>query len=197
MKDLGSNANVVSFDSESLILVDPHDQEIGHLSKQDCHEGEGVLHRAFSLFIFNTEGKLLLQKRAPEKRLWPGYWSNSCCSHPRAGESMPEAVVRRLEQELGIRADLQFIYKFIYQARFGTAGSENEFCWVYAGRGDETVVANSTEISDWRYLGADDVDRELDADPDSFTPWFRLEWRALRGEYRKQLTAALAGQPKS
>ena len=99
---------VVSSEREELILVDDQDREIGFQSKADCHDRDGLLHRAFSLFVFNREGEVLLQRRAANKRLWPLYWSNSCCSHPRRGEEMEEAVHRRLYQELRIRSELEF-----------------------------------------------------------------------------------------
>src|SRR5271168_4249843 len=118
-------------DSDTLILVDAADCRLGSMSKARCHEGRGVLHRAFSLLIFNGDGELLLQQRAPSKRLWPLYWSNSCCSHPRGAESMEMATRRRLYEELGIRCDLQFLFKFQYQAQFETAGSEQELCSVF------------------------------------------------------------------
>ena len=94
-------SEIVSDDAELLILVDSQDQALGHLDKAACHDGSGILHRAFSLFIFNSQGQLLLQQRAANKRLWGGYWSNSCCSHPRKAETMQQAVSRRCEQELG------------------------------------------------------------------------------------------------
>ena len=94
---------VVSSDEESLSLVDSDDRELGFLDKSLCHAGAGVLHRACSLFVFNEGGELLIQQRAADKRLWPSYWSNSCCSHPRRGESMETATRRRLEQELAAR----------------------------------------------------------------------------------------------
>ena len=94
---------IVSSESEQLILVDRDDNEIGYVSKADAHDGAGMLHRAFSLFLFNDAGELLLQQRAPEKRLWGGYWSNSCCSHPRRGESLDIATSRRLLDELNSR----------------------------------------------------------------------------------------------
>ena len=133
---------VVSSEQEELILVDENDREIGSLDKAACHDGTGVLHRAFSLFIFNPRGELLLQQRSRTKRLWPLYWSNSCCSHPRRGETMEEATARRLEDELHIAAELEFVYKFAYQARFDATGAENELCWVYLGRTGGTVTPN-------------------------------------------------------
>ena len=108
----------VSSDAEQLILVDSDDRVLGHDSKAACHDGAGVLHRAFSLFVFNGAGDLLLQQRSVGKRLWPGYWANSCCSHPRRGESMEQATQRRLQQELGMACDLRYLFKFEYHAHF-------------------------------------------------------------------------------
>src|ERR1700678_465027 len=133
-------------DSDALILVDEADRSLGVLSKALCHEGRGVLHRAFSLLIFNERGELLIQQRSASKRLWPLYWSNSCCSHPRRAESMESATRRRLREELGLQCPLQFLYKFEYQAQFDEAGAEHELCSVYLGRTDEPVRANGQEI---------------------------------------------------
>lgn len=193
----GSLHEIVSDESEDLILVDRDDNEVGTLSKGRCHDGDGILHRAFSAFVFDTGGRLLLQRRAPDKRLWPGYWSNSCCSHPRAGEIMDEAVHRRLAQELGIAADLRFVYKFRYQARYEDAGSEHELCWVYAGVTGEAVRANETEVAEWRYVDPAELSRELRANPDEYTPWFRMEWERLTGRYAGLVQQILGelGQP--
>lgn len=178
---------IVSSESEELILVDEDDNEIGYASKARVHDGGGVLHRAFSLFLFNAAGELLLQQRAPSKRLWGGYWSNSCCSHPRKGEDMPSATARRLEQELGVGAALEFVYKFTYRARYGDLGAEHELCWVYLGRSDGEPRPNDTEIAALRFVSADELDAEL-ADPGSrFTPWFRMEWRRLRDDFGARL----------
>jgi isopentenyl-diphosphate delta-isomerase len=171
---------VVSSEDDELILVDEHDREVGTLAKGACHDGEGVLHRAFSLFVFNPRGELLLQRRSEGKRLWPGYWSNSCCSHPRAGETMDEATHRRLVQELGMRSALRYLFKFFYHARYGEVGSERELCWVYAGISLDEVRANANEIADWRWIAPDRLDREMSAGEDVFTPWFRLEWARIR-----------------
>lgn len=175
---------VVSCESENLILVDQHDREIGTLDKAACHDGQGILHRAFSLFIFNSKGELLLQKRSSQKRLWGGYWSNSCCSHPRAGEDMAEATSRRLQQELGIHCPLHFLYKFEYQASFGDEGSEHELCSVYLGRSDESVIANLNELEDWRFVEPAILDQEMHGQSEPFTPWFKMEWQEVRSRYR-------------
>ncbi|MFU8815807.1 MAG: isopentenyl-diphosphate delta-isomerase, partial [Pseudomonadales bacterium] len=121
-----TRSEIVSSEREPLILVDSDDRELGWMDKSAAHDGDGILHRAFSLFIFNAAGELLIQQRAPGKRLWPSFWSNSCCSHPRAGEELSEAVGRRLQQELGMQAELHFVYKFEYLAHYRDLGSEHE-----------------------------------------------------------------------
>ncbi|MEM7282633.1 MAG: isopentenyl-diphosphate Delta-isomerase [Pseudomonadota bacterium] len=177
---------VVSSGSEQLILVDENDREIGVSSKTDCHLGDGVLHRAFSLFIFNDAGELLLQRRSSHKPLWPMFWSNSCCSHPREGESMEHAVDRRLEQELGLSTDLTFLYKFVYHAPYLDIGAEHEFCWVYAGQSSDVPHANVNEVDEMRYISPMQLDQEMEQDPDSFTPWFKLEWARVRELYVRE-----------
>lgn len=178
---------VVSSEAEELILVDGEDRELGFLSKAECHDVGGVLHRAFSVFLFKDTGELLLQRRGTSKRLWPGYWSNSCCSHPRRGESMEVATRRRLRDELDVEASLEFVYKFVYEADYGDAGSENELCYVFLGRIAGDVRPNGHEIDEIRFVSAREIDEELSMTPDSFTPWFRLEWRTLGGEYGDRL----------
>ena len=174
---------VVSSEAEELILVDEDDREQGHLSKAACHDGDGVLHRAFSAFLFNADGELLLQQRATTKRLWPGYWSNSCCSHPRRGESMATATARRLDDELNLATDLRFIYKFRYQAAYADLGSEHELCHVFLGRIDDEVQPNAEEIAAVRFVSAAALDRELAENPERFTPWFKMEWDALKTDH--------------
>ncbi len=181
------NHRIVSSESEELILVDRDDNEIGHASKADAHNGGGILHRAFSLFLFNESGELLLQQRAPGKRLWGGYWSNSCCSHPRRGESLATATSRRLSDELNFETELEHVYSFCYEASFGDAGSENELCHVYLGRAAEKIAPNESEISAIRFVPAASLDAEFRATPERFTPWFTQEWRELKESYREQL----------
>ncbi len=178
---------VVSSDDEVLILVDADDREIGSMTKIRCHEGDGALHRAFSLFVFNRAGELLVQQRSANKKLWPLHWSNSCCSHPRHGETTDEAIHRRLAQELGIRSELHFLYKFQYQASYQDVGSENEVCSVYLGISDDEVRPNSHEIADWRWMAADHIDEEMRSDASSFTPWFTMEWQRVRPRFRDLL----------
>lgn len=188
MTELEGAHRIVSSEAEELILVDADDNETGFLSKAECHDGAGHLHRAFSLFLFNDEGELLLQQRAGSKRLWPGFWSNTCCSHPRRGESLELATRRRLRDELNIEVPVEFVYKFRYQAAFGDAGSENELCHVFIGRVRGTVTPNDHEIAAIRFVSRTGLNAELDSNPERFTPWFRMEWQALTTEHRKQLT---------
>jgi isopentenyl-diphosphate delta-isomerase len=180
---------IVSSDAEQLILVDAEDNPLGALAKADCHDGDGILHRAFSIFLFNNAGQLLLQKRSANKRLWPGYWSNSCCSHPRQGESMTEATGRRLQDELNIHAELEFVYKFSYQAKFADVGSEFELCSVYLGRSDGQITTNESEIAEARYVASAKLEQEFRDAPQSFTPWFKMEWQRLCDEFSEQLAA--------
>jgi isopentenyl-diphosphate Delta-isomerase len=177
----------VSFESEQLILVDPDDREIGHASKATCHDGHGQRHRAFSLFIFNERGELLLQQRSRGKRLWPGHWANSCCSHPRHGESMTQATERRLQQELGMSCEVHYLFKFEYQADYHDLGAEHELCWVYIGTTSAPVRANVNEVESWRFVLPADLDREIASFPERFTPWLKIEWRRLRGEFNDRL----------
>ena len=186
---------VVSFDSEPLILVDADDRDIGRATKADAHAGQGILHRAFSVFVFNSAGKLLLQQRAPGKPLWPGYWANSCCSHPRAGEDMPSATRRRLDEELGFTCPLDFVFKFQYHAEYGSAGSETELCWVFIGRSDDAPRVNPSEVAAWRYVAPAALDHEIAAAPEQFTPWLKLEWQRLRGEFASRLPGAATSAP--
>jgi isopentenyl-diphosphate delta-isomerase len=148
------------------------------------------------LLIFNGAGELLVQQRAPTKRLWPLYWSNSCCSHPRSAESMEAATRRRLKEELGIACALEFLFKFQYHAQFDETGAEHELCSVFIGRCDGPLGVNREEIHDWRWMPPDVLQREIAAPVDSgrrYTPWFVLEWRRIWGEYRAAVLALTGG----
>jgi len=174
---------IVSDESEELILVNEKDEVLGFLSKAACHDGHGVLHRAFSIFVFDDEGRLLLQQRSPEKRLWGGFWSNSCCSHPRRGEELSEALHRRLDEELGLDTDLEYLFTFSYHAHFGEAGSEREICSVWAGRTQKSPHPNPSEISSWKWISAGELDRAIQDTPEAFTPWFLEEWPRVRDTF--------------
>ncbi len=180
-------------DSDTLILVDAADRDVGQLSKARCHEGRGVLHRAFSLLIFNAAGELLIQQRAATKRLWPLYWSNSCCSHPRSGESLEAATQRRLREELGLTCPLQFLFKFQYQAQFDATGSEHELCSVFIGRSEGPLHINAAEISAWAWISPEALQAELaSAAAARFTPWFTMEWARIWRDHRAAVMALKA-----
>jgi len=170
------------------------------LSKGACHDGEGVLHRAFSVFLFDEQDRLLVQQRASSKRLWPLYWANSCCSHPRVGESMTLATQRRVEEELGLSTPLSYAYQFQYHAQFGDLGAESELCSVFLGRAKLAEVSpNPTEIASIQWLGLEEVDAWTDPNHSghAVAPWFRMEWQRFRGGHAHVLETFLQGQPHS
>jgi isopentenyl-diphosphate delta-isomerase len=184
------NQTAIMAESDALILVDEADRRLGHLSKDLCHEGRGVLHRAFSLLIFNGRGELLVQQRAPTKRLWPLFWSNSCCSHPRRAESMEDATRRRLTEELGIGCDLQFLFKFQYHAQFDPTGAEHELCSVFIGQCRTPPKINPDEIYDWRWISPEVLQGQMScADSSRYTPWFMLEWARIWRDHRAAVLA--------
>ncbi len=189
-----SKHKTVSFDNEPLILVDDDDNVTGYETKVNAHLGDGLLHRAFSIFLFTENDEVLLQQRSGQKPLWPLYWSNSCCSHPRRGETYDEAVHRRLREELAVDVDLKFLYRFQYQAAYGEAGSEHELCSVFVGKvpAPVRIDVNPSEIAAWRWMPSTDVDRLIDTASEHVTPWFVLEWRRLRTEFRADIDALRA-----
>jgi isopentenyl-diphosphate delta-isomerase len=167
-----------------LIRVNERDEVLGPETRTACHSGAGVLHRAFSIYVFDGHGRLLMQKRSAAKQLWPLHWSNSCCSHPRWGEDIDAAAHRRLGEELGIRATLRPLFKFQYQAHFGERGSEHELCTVYVGSADSVGAVDPGEVAEWRYVDSDELSRRLACEPSGYTPWLRLGWQRLRDERR-------------
>jgi len=187
--DLGA-VHTGAVHTDALILVDGADRVVGRLSKTRCHEGKGILHRAFSLMIFNTAGDLLIQQRSASKRLWPLYWSNSCCSHPRSGEDMETATRRRLQEELGIACPLQFLYKFQYQAQFDATGAEHELCSVFIGTCPEPILVDPNEISAWRWVDPYELQSHLTSPTGvMFTPWFTMEWARIWRDHRDAVLA--------
>lgn len=176
-----------TYPEERLIRVDEQDRILGYESKNVCHQGAGLLHRAFSIFIFNEQRQLLLQKRSAEKPLWPLYWSNSVCSHPREGESYETATARRLQEELGITTPLRFFFRFHYQAAFENVGSEHELCSVYVGKFQGAIRPNKHEIAEWKYIEPDELTRDLLACPEQYTPWFKMEWEQIQKNYLDEI----------
>ena len=166
---------------KKLILVDEKDRVKGYASWQACHQGEGRLHRAFSIYIFNDKGELLIQKRSQKKPLWPGFWANSCCSHPRQGERVLAAAQRRLKEELGFSCPLKKVGRFVYRGRYGRKGSEYESCWVLQGKWEGKVKPNPEEVAEWRWVDPRELEKEMREKPESFAPWFKMGWKLVRG----------------
>jgi isopentenyl-diphosphate delta-isomerase len=164
---------------QRLILVDPTDTVLGAMEREACHVGEGVLHRAFSILLFDSDGRVLLQQRSPHKRLWPGYWSNSCCGHPLVGEQTDVAAQRRLGEELGIQTPLAPAFQFQYAADFEDRGAERELCSVFFGQHEGSVSPAADEISDWGWESPRALTDALLASPSRYTPWFRVIWRVI------------------
>ncbi len=174
---------------ELLIAVNEADEALGPAPRHACHAGAGILHRAFSVYLFDEAGRLLLQRRSAAKRLWPLFWSNSCCSHPRWGERLDDAAHRRVKEELGVEVGLRRVFRFVYQAAFGASGSEHEACSVYVGRLSRPVAADADEIAELRFVSAEEVDDALAHEGESYTPWFRIGWQRLRREHWEEVEA--------
>jgi isopentenyl-diphosphate Delta-isomerase len=157
----------------NVILVDESDVEVGIMEKMQAHQ-EGVLHRAFSIFILNSRGDMLLQQRSDEKYHSGGLWTNACCSHPSPGEENIDAAHRRLAEELGFDTHLNKIFSFTYRAEFGNGLVENEFDHVFLGFYDGPVFFNPLEVKSVAYYGIDQVRKELEENPGKYTEWFRI-----------------------
>jgi isopentenyl-diphosphate Delta-isomerase len=158
---------------EQLILVDENDNETGSLDKLSVHQ-KGLLHRAFSVFIFNTKGEVLLQQRADGKYHSAGLWSNTCCSHPRKSEKLKEAISRRLLEEMGIDCETQFKFTFTYRCEFENGLTEHELDHVYFGTSDMLPVTDPQEVKDWRYIRLENLVEEIAKTPEQFSEWLKL-----------------------
>lgn len=166
-------------EKEEVILVDEADQPLGRMEKLEAHR-RALLHRAFSVFIFNSGGKMLLQQRAAEKYHSPGLWTNACCSHPKPGEDTRDAAVRRLKEELGFTTELVKVFDFTYRSEFENGLTEHEFDHVFLGIYDREPSPDRREVSDYRYESMQDIETALRLRPDEFTSWFRLAFPILR-----------------
>jgi isopentenyl-diphosphate delta-isomerase len=158
---------------EQVVLVDTHDNTIGTMEKMEAHH-RGALHRAFSVLIFNSEGKVLLQKRASTKYHSAGLWTNTCCSHPQPGEKIEDATRRRLMEEMGIDVQTEFAYKFIYKTQLEHELIEYEYDYVFIGTYNGEPLVNPIEVSDWKYEDLNWVRQDISDHPEQYTYWFRL-----------------------
>ncbi|MBU5575426.1 MAG: isopentenyl-diphosphate Delta-isomerase [Nitrososphaerota archaeon] len=162
-------------EKEYIILVDENDKEIGFEEKIKAHENGGKLHRAFSIFIFNKKGELLLQLRSVKKHHFGGLWTNTCCSHPRKGEKLEDAVHRRLKEEFGFDTGLKEIFSIIYKAKDEKSGlTEYEYDHVFIGEFTGTPKPNPNEIDDYKWITMNELIKDVNKNPNNYTPWFKI-----------------------
>ena len=172
---------------EKVILVNELDEVIGEMEKMEAHE-KGILHRAFSVFIFNDQNELLLQKRASAKYHSGGLWSNSCCSHPRSGEHVVDAGTRRLSEELGFSVPLQASFSFIYEAILENDLIEHELDHVLIGRYSGVPRMNPDEVEDWKYMGLNALAEDMKQHPEMYTVWFQIIFERVRTELEQSIS---------
>lgn len=159
--------------NDQVVLVTENDEAIGLMPKLEAHE-KGVLHRAFSVFIFNTKNEMLLQRRAFGKYHSEGLWSNTCCSHPLPGEPVLDGAVRRLREEMGIETALEFLYTFQYRADLENGLTENELDHVFYGVTDAIPAIDPAEASEYKYLTVTDIQADIQQNPHAYTEWFKI-----------------------
>ncbi len=164
---------------EYVILVDENDNEVGIEEKIRAHLNGGKLHRAFSIVVFNSEGKLLIQRRALTKYHWGGVWANACCSHPRPGEKLLHAAHRRLKEEMGFDTPLKVLFPFIYKAEFENGLTEWEYDYIMIGKYDGPVNPNPEEVCDYKWITPDELKEDMEKNPDKYTPWFKIIFKKL------------------
>ena len=177
---------------ERVVLVDKVGNEIGNEDKMAAHVN-GALHRAFSIFVFNSKGKLLIQQRNRSKYHTPRLWSNTCCSHPRPGEALAQAVPRRLAEEMGFVCDLAEMFSCRYELTLDNNMIEHELNHVFIGFYDGDPVPDPGEVEDWRWQTLQNLCGEVSRSPDSFTPWFKLIIKDYYSLFDKALRGGGAG----
>jgi isopentenyl-diphosphate Delta-isomerase len=158
---------------EFVVLVDREDRELGLMEKQQAHVA-GLLHRAFSVFIFNSKGELMLQQRAASKYHSPTLWTNTCCSHPRVNESYLDAAKRRLVEEMGFDCDLHYKFDFIYKANLDNGLTEHELDHVFIGKFDGEPNLNPDEVMAYRWVEMEDLKKDMFKNPQNYTAWFKI-----------------------
>ena len=158
---------------ESVVIVDAYDNELGTMEKMEAHE-KGLLHRAFSVFVFNSNDELLIHRRALEKYHSGGLWTNTCCSHPRPGENLENAAHRRLMEEMGFDCELQHSFSFIYHAQLDKGLEEHELDHVFVGQYSGSPEVNREEVCEWKYVSMDSLSKEMQNTPELFTEWFKI-----------------------
>jgi isopentenyl-diphosphate delta-isomerase len=161
-----------------VILVDEHDKETGTMEKLKAHR-RALLHRALSVFIINSAGDWILQRRALNKYHSNGLWTNTCCSHPYPGESCLEAAIRRLQEEMEMQSELKEVFNFVYKEKLDNDLWEHELDHVFMGISDDLPIINKNEVMEWRAVPFNEIEREMNINPASFTAWFRQIYRRV------------------
>ena len=169
---------------EKVILVDKNDNQVGLMPKLEAHE-KGLLHRAFSIFVFNSRYELLLQKRASSKYHSGGLWTNTCCSHPREGEDTLDAANRRLDEEMGIKTSLRKVYDFIYKAELDNQLTEHEFDHVFYGVCDRDPKLNKDEAEDFKWVDMETLNNDIIKNEDNYTVWFKIAFEYFYNYLKK------------
>ena len=169
---------------EKVILVDKNDNQVGLMPKLEAHE-KGLLHRAFSIFIFNSRYELLLQKRASSKYHSGGLWTNTCCSHPREGEDTLDAANRRLDEEMGIKTSLRKVYDFIYKAELDNQLTEYEFDHVFYGVCDRDPILNKDEAEDFKWVDMETLNNDIIKNENNYTVWFKIAFEYFYNYLKK------------
>ncbi|MCK9450504.1 MAG: isopentenyl-diphosphate Delta-isomerase [Bacteroidales bacterium] len=172
---------------EQVILVDTNDNPQGLMEKMEAHE-KGILHRAFSIFIFNSKNELMLQQRAFTKYHTPGLWANTCCSHPRDGETLEQATSRRLMEEMGMQCEITKVFSFVYKGDVGQGLIEHEFDHVFIGHSDAQPIINKEEVETWKYASMKDIKADMTRNPEKYTVWFRIAFDEVNNYLNKQKT---------
>ena len=158
---------------EFVVLVDQNDQKLGLMEKQQAHIA-GLLHRAFSVLVFNSKGELMIQQRAASKYHSPTLWTNTCCSHPRDNETYEQAAHRRLEEEMGFDCELEYKFNFIYKAHLENDLIEHELDHVFIGTFDNEPKLNPDEVMAYRWVELDDLKKDMEKNPQNYTAWFKI-----------------------
>ena len=169
---------------ENVILVDKNDNAIGLMEKMLAHETPN-LHRAFSVFIFNGEGKLMLQQRALHKYHSPGLWTNTVCSHPRDGETTIDAAHRRIVEEMGFDCNFEEVFSFVYKAEVGEGLIEHEFDHVFIGSSETEPIINPDEVASWKYVDLKWLENDVQINPDLYTEWFKIALAEVLEHFRR------------
>jgi len=173
---------------EKLVLVNEKDEVIGFEEKIKCHKGKGILHRAFTIFLFDNKGQVLIQKRGDSKMLWPLCWEATCSSHPKENESYKNAGKRRLKEELKIDTSLKIADKFIYHSYYKDIGAEYEFCVALVGKYDkENIDFNTDEIKDVKWIKINELKEELNKNSKDYAPWLGIALERLFNQYGSNL----------